>query len=114
MIPVMTYERARELLAVHRRRVEDALARLAPKEDSELSHLDQHPADDDLQDDEVEEGLTEQLEDQLEAIERAERRLEKGTYGLSVESGGPIPDARLEAVPWAERTEPEQERYDHG
>ena len=37
-----------------------------------------------------------------------------GTYGLSVESGEPIPDDRLEAVPWAERTVEEQARYDHG
>jgi DnaK suppressor protein len=47
-------------------------------------------------------------------IERAERRLEEGTYGLSVESGQPIPDARLEAIPWAERTAEEQTRYDRG
>jgi RNA polymerase-binding transcription factor DksA len=50
----------------------------------------------------------------LAAIERAERRLEQGTYGLSVESGQPIPDARLEAMPWAERIVAEQARYDRG
>ncbi|MCW3068160.1 MAG: transcriptional regulator, TraR/DksA family, partial [Solirubrobacterales bacterium] len=37
-----------------------------------------------------------------------------GTYGLSVESGEPIPDARLEAIPWAERTTEEQARYELG
>ena len=40
----------------------------------------------------------------LDAIERAEKRLADGTYGLSVESGRPIPDERLETIPWAERT----------
>ena len=59
-------------------------------------------------------GLAEKLREQLAAIERAEERLMQGTYGLSVESGEPIPDDRLEAVPWAERTVEEQARYDHG
>ena len=36
----------------------------------------------------------------------------QGTYGLSVESGEPIPDERLERMPWAERTVEEQARYD--
>ena len=63
-----------------------------------------------LQDREVEEGLAEQLRDELAAIERAEERLTGGTYGLSIESGEPIPDARLEAIPWAERTASEEER----
>jgi RNA polymerase-binding transcription factor DksA len=29
-----------------------------------------------------------------------------------VESGKPIPDERLELIPWAERTVEEQERYE--
>jgi DnaK suppressor protein len=37
-------------------------------------------------------------------IERAQKRLEAGTYGLSVRSGRPIPDERLEADPAAELT----------
>lgn len=44
------------------------------------------------------------LEDRLAAIDRAERRLEAGTYGYSVRSGQPIPDDRLEADPTAELT----------
>ena len=32
--------------------------------------------------------------------------------GLSVQSGEPIPDGRLEAIPWAERTAEEQSRYE--
>jgi DnaK suppressor protein len=45
-------------------------------------------------------------------VERAEKRLAEGTYGLSVESGEPIPDGRLEIIPWAERTAEEQARYE--
>src|SRR5262249_48666721 len=48
------------------------------------------------------------LEDELAAIGRAERRLEEGAFGRSVESGTPIPDERLEGVPWAERTVEEE------
>jgi RNA polymerase-binding transcription factor DksA len=32
--------------------------------------------------------------------------------GLSVESGRPIPDVRLEAIPWADRTPEEPERFE--
>jgi DnaK suppressor protein len=50
----------------------------------------------------------------LAAIERAERRLADGTYGLSVETGEPIPDERLEVMPAAERTAEEQARFERG
>jgi len=111
----VTEERARELLARERARIERALADLTRREEAaELSHLDQHPADyaTELFDEELEQGLEAQLGDELAAIERAERRLEEGTYGRSVESGKPIPDARLEAIPWAERTVEEQARHE--
>ena len=57
-----------------------------------------------LYQDELDEGLADDLREELAAVERAEARLAAGTYGLSIESGEPIPDERLEAVPTAERT----------
>ena len=54
------------------------------------------------------EGRSEDLRRDLEAVARAEARLDAGTYGISVESGKPIPDERLEAVPTAERTAEEE------
>jgi DnaK suppressor protein len=110
----MDPDRARELLARERRRVEEALARLRPEPDEELSHLDQHPADEgtELFEEERDEGIADRLQEELAAIERAEHRLEEGSYGLSVESGKPIPDGRLEAIPWADRTEEEQARFE--
>jgi DnaK suppressor protein len=112
----MDQERARSLLAQHRERLERLLADTEREDDQELSHADQHMADDAqfLADEEVDEGLREQLNRELEAIARAERRLAEGTYGRSVESDEPIPDERLEAIPWAERTAEEQARYDRG
>jgi len=107
-------DHARELLARERARIEEALGRLRHQPDQELSHLDQHPADEGTEvfEEERDEGLTDGLREELAAIERAEQRLEQGTYGLSVESGEPIPDGRLEAVPWAERTTEEQDRFE--
>jgi DnaK suppressor protein len=58
----------------------------------------------DLYQDELDEGRAGDLRDELAAVERAEARLAAGTFGLSIESGRPIPDDRLEAVPTAERT----------
>lgn len=112
----MDSDHARELLARERTRLEEALAALRPQPDEELSHLDQHPADEGTEvfEEERDQGLADGVREDLAAVERAEQRLEEGTYGISVESGEPIPDERLEAVPWAERTTEEQDRYEGG
>jgi DnaK suppressor protein len=109
----MDAEHARELLARERARVERALADATQREEDE--DPDPFEASDvasDLLDAELGEGQAERVREELEAIERAEKRLSEGTYGMSTESGGPIPDARLEAIPWAERTAEEQARYE--
>ncbi|MDX6670616.1 MAG: DnaK suppressor protein [Solirubrobacteraceae bacterium] len=110
----MDEARARELLATERARIERALAEIErPAQDEELSHVDQHLADagTELFETERDAGLAAQLREELAAVERAEQRLAAGTYGRSVESGEPIPDERLEAMPTAERTVEEQARY---
>ena len=48
------------------------------------------------------------LRDRLAALERAERRIDNGTFGYSIRSGLPIPDDRLEADPAAELTVEEE------
>ena len=112
----MDPERARELLARERRRIEHSLAGLTPQESDEPTTTDQHLADQasDLYDNELSEGLSDDLRVELAAVERAERRLAEGTYGLSIESGEAIPDERLEVVPTAERTAAEQSRFERG
>jgi len=52
------------------------------------------------------------LREELAAVERAERAWPKARTGLSVQSGEPIADARLQSIPWAERTADEQARYE--
>ena len=106
----MEPERAHELLARERRRIESALG--IHSERSVESDADLEPGDDGdqgLYQDELDEGRRRDLQEQLGAVQRAEARLEAGTYGLSVQSGEPIPEARLEARPTAELTVEEQQ-----
>ena len=105
----MDPERARELLAGERDRIERALARLGHQDTGEPAD-EEDPANlaTDLYQDELDEGLADDLHEELAAVERAEARLAAGTYGRSVESGKPIPDERLEALPTAERTVEEE------
>jgi RNA polymerase-binding transcription factor len=50
---------------------------------------------------ELDEGLEENADHLLGAIGAALERIEDGTYGLCSACGGPIGEARLEAVPYA-------------
>ena len=112
----MEPDRARELLARERSRIEQSIAALegeGPLEGDERLE----PGDEDSEDlyqDEFDQGRLEDLRSPLAAVERAEARLEAGTYGLSIESGDPIPDGRLEARPTAERTVEEDARFRRG
>lgn len=108
----MEPDRARELLARERARIEESLAAIGrdgPLEGSARSE----PGDvgsENLYQHEFDAGRREDLRRELAALERAEARLADGTYGRSVESGSPIPDGRLEALPTAERTVEEEDR----
>jgi DnaK suppressor protein len=112
----MDPDRARKLLQQEGQRIKRELDELRSEKsaEGELSTMDQHPADSgtELFEEERVQSMIHRLEDELEAVGRGLKRLEEGTYGLSVESGEPIPDARLEAVPHAERTVEEQSRLE--
>jgi DnaK suppressor protein len=110
----MDTEDARELLAAARVRVEQSLADANAGEREQTPDGASGDAASELAAGGVDDALAESGREELAAIERAEQRLADGTYGLSVESGDPIPDARLQASPWAERTVEEQARYDQG
>src|SRR5438876_7929039 len=105
----MNANRAQKLLTAERERIEQALARLEHEDDSEAAdEFDPANRASDLYQDELDEGLADDLQEQLAAVQRAEERLAAGTYGLSIKSGEPIPDERLEAVPTAELTADEE------
>jgi DnaK suppressor protein len=109
----MDTEQARELLTQARERIERALEDLAPADvESVTDPFEAADVGGDLLDAEIGEGLAERLGAELQAIDRAEQRLSDGTYGISLESGQPIPEGRLQAIPWAERTAEEQASYE--
>jgi DnaK suppressor protein len=108
--------RAQELLTAERERIERAVAaldRTGPQESDEQVEPGDRDSED-LYQDELDVGRRDELRHDLAALERAEERLRNGNYGLSVESGEPIPDGRLEAIPTVERTIEEEERYRRG
>ena len=49
---------------------------------------------------ELDEGLEEDAREQLRRVEAALARIDAGEYGLCEVDGKPIPEERLEAVPW--------------
>lgn len=113
----MDEQRARRLVVGERRRIEAALAGLAGEEETDAgSRSDQAgesaDAGTEVQHEMTDQALAADLESELAAVIRAEARIAGGTYGLSIESGAPIPDDRLEAEPLAERTVEEQTDYE--
>jgi DnaK suppressor protein len=109
----MDENRARTLLRAERSRVEGLIGETvaAGQEDRAAANEPGEIADpaERLTAEEVDDAVAGGLRERLAAIDRAERRLEDGTYGLSVRSGTPIPDDRLEADPAAELTVEEAE-----
>ena len=111
----MERERARALLDAERREIEQTLSRRRHQDDGDdAGWLEPGNLAADLYLDELDEGLADDLRDRLAAVKLAEQRLAAGTYGLSVESGQPIPDERLEAFPAAERTVEEERALAEG
>jgi DnaK suppressor protein len=103
----MDADHARERLAEERARIErelEGLGRAGPADEAE----DTSDQADDLQQEGTDNALRDDLRRTLEEIEKAEARVDDGTYGKSVISGDPIPDERLEAIPWADRTVDEE------
>jgi len=101
-------DRARELLSAERTRVESLLDAVRGDSQSDRSDAndqgDMSNSSESLVAEGTDDALAQALTRRLAAIERAEKRLTAGTYGLSVASGQPIPDERLEADPAAELT----------
>jgi DnaK suppressor protein len=114
----MDHDRARALLIAERDEVLSLLkgAKTAGRYDREAEvesvAEDQEDAALALTEEGEDDAIAESMRDRLEAIERALHRLDDGTYGLSVQSGEPIPDERLEADPAAELTVEEAREAD--
>lgn len=112
----MESARAKELLDAERLRVESLLARLDEEVDDDRTAAnapgDMTDSAEPLTKEGTDESVRTELHERLAAINRAERRLEDGTYGISVRSGQQIPDDRLEVDPSAELTVEEARQSD--
>jgi DnaK suppressor protein len=104
---------ARRLTEQQLEEVRDDTMTLLRDVSGEVGDYDQHGADSasELEVRERDERRAHALEERLAAIDRAERRIAEGRYGMSIDSGQPIPVKRLASVPWAERTVEEEEAF---
>ena len=108
IITGMDLARARQRLEEERAHRQSLAQRLRreesdPVESSELSKIDQHPAELGTETFERELELTTLIivEAELKDIDDALRKLEQGTCGICEACGKPIDPERLEAKPWA-------------
>jgi DnaK suppressor protein len=108
-ISVMDTDRARALLEAERRRMQEIIdasrenqfGEAEQERSSEVLEPESHPSDQaqEIFDRETDLSVIEHAEAELREIEHALRKVDDGTYGLDEETGEPIPDERLEAVP---------------
>lgn len=107
---------ARERLERERARVGELIAELRSEgldeeqaaQSGDLSHYNQHPADQgsELFEREKDLAILEGLEMDLAEIEAALQRLDEGRYGVDEETGDPIDPERLDALPAARTNVP--------
>lgn len=114
----MDLERAKELIAAERARVKRLVASSAEARlEDNAAGRDAGAGDADgaqpLEHEAVDIAIGNSLKERLAALDRAERRIADGTYGVSLESGLPIPDDRLEIDPAAELTVGEAALHQH-
>lgn len=114
----MDLERAKKLIAAERERIRGLLATSADdKLDDNAAERDAGDGDSDaaqpLEHEAVDIAIERSLRERLSALDRAERRIADGTFGVSLESGLPIPDDRLEIDPAAELTVGEAAKHKH-
>jgi len=104
----MEHVKAKQLLDAERLRVENLIGQMDEVEGDDRTAANQsgdmYDSAEPLTREGTDDSIRTALQERLAVIARAERRLEDGTYGLSVRSGQPIPDDRLEADPAAELT----------
>ena len=108
-----TLKKLEKKLAVERTRLEAIID--GHESDREAAMLAEGPADRSPDPDNVDGGaiaveletdrsVVQNSRDLLDAVMRAQDRMEKGLYGICEVTGEPIPVARLEAIPYATTT----------
>jgi DnaK suppressor protein len=104
----MDTDEARQLLRAERARVRQLLDETDADASDDRSAAndpgDMADSAEPLTAEEADDAVGASLRERLEAIRRAEERIEAGTFGRSVRSGVPIADERLRADPASELT----------
>jgi DnaK suppressor protein len=105
----MDPQRARELLEAERARLQEIIdaadeadfGQAEQERSSEVLSPAQQPADAGQVtfDAEMEQSVVGHARAELREVEHALRKVEEGTYGFDEQTGEPIPDERLEAMP---------------
>ena len=113
----MDLQDARQSLEQMLRELDSATSTLEGEgagDSGELSSIDQHPGDtaSELQDADEQNALLAASAQQRAEVEAALARIENGSYGICVDCGQPIPDARLEVRPEAARCVADQEKHE--
>ena len=102
-------------LAVMRKRLEEKQAELQqhiaslrgspaqPEDAIQASDGEVEPEEEavDLEETDVEQALLDNEQTLLVEVQQALARIENGTYGICSNCGQPMPEKRLEALPWA-------------
>jgi DnaK suppressor protein len=102
-------------LAVMRKRLEEKQAELEqhiatligspaqPEDAIQASDGEVEPEEEavDLEETDVEQAILDNEKALLFEVQQALARIENGTYGICSNCGQPIPEKRLEAIPWA-------------
>ena len=80
----------------------------------ELTHVTQHPGDvgTDVADNDREMALLEAADERRAEVRAALARIDAGTYGVCVDCGQPIDEARLEFRPEAARCLADQQKHE--
>lgn len=80
----------------------------------DLSHVHQHPGDQgtDISDAEREVAVLDAAAADQQLIVQALERIDAGTYGMCIDCGKKIPDARLKARPESARCVADQQKYE--
>ena len=107
----------RDLLMTYRARLLSDLGTIEKEAldvNSDVSHMPIHMADvgSDAYDQDLKLGMAASERQRINDIEAALVRIKKKTYGVCHDTGKPIPEARLQAKPWAKYTKDSAEKIE--
>jgi RNA polymerase-binding transcription factor DksA len=110
-------EQVESRLAAREREIEERREDLKRTDEGlteELADYDQHPADQGTEtfEQELDETTLIILEEEAKRVAEARKALAEGRYGVCVDCGKEIPEARLEAIPETIRCVEDQRTYE--